>query len=286
MSLEIITSIAEMERVADQLRSTGKRIGVVPTMGYLHEGHLSLVRIAKKNADVVITTIFVNPIQFSPHEDFSSYPRDLQRDVKLVEGAGSDVVFAPDTQAMYPENYMTYVEVEKITDVLEGKFRPTHFRGVTSVVAKLFNIAKPHVAVFGQKDAQQAVVVKQMVHDLNFGIDIIVGPIVREPDGLAMSSRNVYLSPPERSEATVLVQSLRLAEELIRSGEKQCTGIIQQMHKLISSKSTTQIDYISVADSSTLQEYSQLHTGLQALISIAVRIGRTRLIDNTLVTVP
>lgn len=275
-----------MQRFAGQLRSTGKRIGVVPTMGYLHEGHLSLIRIAKKNADVTITTVFVNPTQFAPHEDFSTYPRDLHRDTQLAGAAGSDVLFTPDTQAMYPENYRTFLEFEQIAGVLEGKSRPTHFRGVGTVVAKLLNITKPHTAVFGQKDAQQAVLVKQMVRDLNFDVDIVIGPIVREPDGLAMSSRNAYLSPSERADATVLFQSLTLAEESIRIGERQCSSIRKQMRDLISSRRTAHVDYVSIADSSTLREHSQLHPGMHVLLSLAVCVGRTRLIDNVLVTVP
>lgn len=275
-----------MERMAEKLRAVGKRIGVVPTMGYLHEGHLSLIRIARQYADTIITTIFVNPTQFAPHEDFSAYPRDLERDIKLAQAVGTDILFTPETKEMYPEGYLTYVEVEKITTELEGKSRPTHFRGVTTVVTKLFHIIKPHVAVFGQKDAQQALVVKQMVNDLHFGIEIIVAPIVREPDGLGMSSRNVYLSPQERADATVLFQSLKLAEELIFSGERQCDQIIKQMHDLIISKRTAQVDYISIADASTLEEFSQLHPGNRALVSLAVRIGNTRLIDSTMVTIP
>ncbi len=275
-----------MQRLADRLRSTGKRIGVVPTMGYLHEGHLSLIRIAKKNADIVITTDFVNPTQFAPQEDFSTYPRDLPRDARLAEGAGSDVLFTPDTHAMYPENYLTFLDVEQIADVLEGKARPAHFRGVVTVVAKLFNITKPHVAVFGQKDAQQAILVKQMVRDLNFDIDVIIGPIVRESDGLAMSSRNVYLSSSERADATVLFQSLISAEESIRKGERQCGNIIKQMHDVISARYTAHVEYVSIADSLTLREYSQLNPGMHVLVSLAVRVGRTRLIDNILVSVP
>jgi len=264
----------------------GKRIGVVPTMGYLHDGHLSLIRIARTRADVVITTIFVNPTQFAPHEDFASYPRDLERDKRLAESAGTDYLFVPEMQEMYPEGYKTYVEVEDLTRVLEGRSRPTHFRGVTTVVTKLFHITKPHVAVFGQKDAQQAAVIKQMVKDLDFGIDIVVGPIVREQDGLAMSSRNVYLSPSERADATVLYESLLLAEKLIKQGVRDSARIIGEMKNLIASKPTAKIDYISTADARTLQEVSQLRSGDTVLISLALRIGTTRLIDNVQLTIP
>lgn len=283
--MDSISSIAEMQRVAENVRSAGKRIGLVPTMGYLHEGHLSLIRTAHHHADTVIVTIFVNPTQFAPHEDFLKYPRDLERDKKLAEGAGADILFTPETTAMYLDGYHTYVDVEKITKVLEGKSRPTHFRGVTTVVAKLFNITKPHVAVFGQKDAQQAMVVMQMVRDLNFDVEIIVAPIVREQDGLAMSSRNVYLLPRERADAAVLSQSLKLAEELIRGGERLSDRIIKQMQTLISSKPTAEVDYISIADASTLEELPHLHSGDSVLISLAVRVGTTRFIDNSMVTI-
>lgn len=254
-------------------------------MGYLHEGHLSLIRIAKEKSDVVITTIFVNPLQFAPNEDYDKYPRDLERDVKLAQSAGCDIIFHPSVEEMYPENFLTYVEVEKLTKVLEGEFRPTHFRGVTTVVAKLFNITKPHIAVFGQKDAQQALIIKQMVRDLNFDIEIIVAPIVREPDGLAMSSRNVYLSESERKDATVLYQSLKLAEKLIEEGERNSGVIISKMEELIKSKPTAKIDYIAIVDPNTLEKVENLSEGKEYLIALAVRIGSTRLIDNTLVKI-
>ena len=274
-----------MQSTSDQLRVDGKRIGVVPTMGYLHTGHLSLMRIARQHSDVVISTIFVNPTQFSPNEDFSTYPRDIERDTTLASSAGTDILFTPETKEMYPVHYFTYVDVEKITGVLEGKFRPTHFRGVTTIVVKLFNITKPHVAVFGQKDAQQAVVIKQMAKDLNFDILIIVAPIVREADGLAMSSRNVYLSSVERKEALVLSRSLKLAEQLIAQGGHQSSMVMKEMNKLITAQPSAHIDYISIADPVTLQEKSELTPGETVLISLAVRIRTTRLIDNTLVTV-
>lgn len=283
--MTIINSISEMQQAADALRHEDKRIGVVPTMGYLHEGHLSLIRIAKKKSDVVVTTIFVNPMQFGPNEDLSKYPRDLERDTSLAESAGTDILFVPDEKEMYPEAYHTYVNVEKITEVLEGSFRPTHFRGVATVVAKLLNIAKPHVAVFGQKDAQQAAVVRQAVKDLNFDVEIIVAPIVREPDGLAMSSRNVYLSPDERKHALALSQSLELARKRIATGERRCEVVISEMRKHIASRPSARIDYISIADAGTLQELTSLVQGTTALVSLAVRIGSTRLIDNTLITV-
>lgn len=283
--MRIITKVKEMQKVADELRREGKIIGVVPTMGYLHEGHLSLIRIAKEKSDVVITTIFVNPLQFAPHEDYDKYPRDFERDVKLAQSAGCDIIFHPSVEEMYPENFLTYVEVEKITKVLEGEFRPTHFRGVTTVVTKLFNITKPHIAVFGQKDAQQALIIKQMVRDLNFDIEIIVAPIVRESDGLAMSSRNVYLSETERKDATVLYQSLKLAEKLVKEGERNPQNIISQMEELIKSKPTAKIDYVAIVDPNTLERVEKLEESKEYLVAIAVRIGSTRLIDNTVVKI-
>ena len=278
--MKIISEISKMQQTSDEFRRQGRNIALVPTMGYLHNGHLELIKVAKQNADVVITTLFVNPTQFGPSEDFNKYPRDVERDKKLAESVGTDVLFIPTQNEMYPADYLTYVEVEKITKVLEGKFRPSHFRGVATVVAKLFNITKPHIAVFGQKDAQQAVVIKQMVRDLNFDIKIIVVPIVRETDGLAMSSRNVYLTSTERSESIVLFQSLQLAKQLIEKGERNCNKIISEMTKLISTKPSASIDYISIADAGTLQEFTNLKSGDNVLISLAVRFGATRLIDN------
>ncbi|MEK9138297.1 MAG: pantoate--beta-alanine ligase [Bacteroidota bacterium] len=279
----LVRDVKEMQRTAESLRSQGKRIGVVPTMGYLHKGHLKLIEVAKQHADVVVTTNFVNPTQFGPAEDFSRYPRDLGRDTELASRAGTDIVFAPDTTAMYPDGYATYVEVERLTNVLEGRSRPGHFRGVATIVAKLFNITRPHVAVFGQKDAQQVVVVRQMLKDLDFDIDLIVCPIVREADGLAMSSRNTYLSPEQRLQATALFKSLKLAEELIKSGERQSPLVLERMVDLITRNSSGVIDYISIADAMTLQELTQCKGPL--LISLAVRFGSTRLIDNTTITV-
>jgi pantoate--beta-alanine ligase len=283
--MRIISKVKEMQKVADELRKEGKIIGVVPTMGYLHEGHLSLIRLAKEKSDVVITTIFVNPLQFAPNEDYDRYPRDFERDVKLAQSAGCDIIFHPSVEEMYPQNFLTYVEVDKLTKVLEGEFRPTHFRGVTTVVAKLFNITKPHIAVFGQKDAQQALIIKQMVRDLNFDIEIIVAPIIREPDGLAMSSRNVYLSDSERKDATVLYESLKLAEKLIENGERNSENIILKMEELIKSKPTAKIDYIAIVEPETLEKVETLSEGKEYLIALAVRIGSTRLIDNTIVKI-
>jgi len=283
--MKVITNIKEMQYTSEVFRLQGKRIGIVPTMGYLHDGHLSLVKIAREHSEVVIMTLFVNPTQFAPNEDFHNYPRDFERDKRLAKRAGVDILFAPTNEQMYPEDYLTYVETEKITKILEGKFRPTHFRGVTTIVAKLFNLTKPHVAVFGQKDAQQLVVIKQMVKDLHFDIEIIAAPIVREADGLAMSSRNVYLSPDERKQALVLSQSLQVAADLISKGERKSSAVRDAMAKLIMSQPSARIDYISLADPEKLEERETLTEGETVLISLAVRIGKTRLIDNVMVRV-
>ncbi len=281
--MRIITQIAEMQTTAESLRNSGKRIGFVPTMGFLHDGHLSLLHEAKKYADVTVMSIFVNPTQFGPTEDFEDYPRDFERDVALAESAGCDIIFYPDRHDVYPDPYLTYVTVEKITAVLCGASRPTHFRGVTTIVAKLFNIVKPHVAVFGQKDAQQALVIKRMTADLNFDVQIVVAPIVREPDGLAMSSRNTYLLPHQRQQAVVLYQSLQLAQKMIADGERNATVIQQAMRKLIEQQPDAQIDYISLVDTTNLEPLQQLHG--EVLIALAVKIGKPRLIDNVIVTI-
>jgi pantoate--beta-alanine ligase len=253
-------------------------------MGFLHEGHLSLIKLAREKSDAVIVTIFVNPTQFSPAEDFSRYPRDIKRDRQLAKAAGCDVLFTPSARGMYPEDYLTYVQVERLSNVLEGKFRPTHFRGVSTVVAKLFIITKPHLAVFGQKDAQQAIIIKQIVRDLNFDIDILVAPIVRETDGLAMSSRNVYLSPGERSDALVLRKALDLAESTIHRGEFDTGRIKRKIRQLITSGRHVDVDYAAVVDAETLEELAKLQRGRRTLIALAARVGRTRLIDNTVLT--
>jgi len=281
--MKLIKSILEMQQTADLLHRNGAKIGIVPTMGYLHEGHLSLIREAKLHADVVVTTIFVNPVQFAPNEDYKKYPRDLERDILHASSAGSDFLFVPSVEEMYPPDYLTFVEVEKITSILEGKSRPSHFRGVTTVVAKLFNIIKPHIALFGQKDAQQAIVIKQMVRDLNYGIKIIIAPIVREEDGLAMSSRNVYLSPEERKESTVIYKSLKRGEELILSGERDASRVVAEIVRYLNTQPLVKVDYVSVTDANTLGECSVINEKSQILISVAVRVGTTRLIDNIIV---
>lgn len=282
--MRIISTIREMQRVAEKLRLEGKRIGVVPTMGYLHEGHLSLIKLARERSDVVIVTIFVNPTQFGPAEDFKRYPRDLERDRRLAQAAGCDVLFTPGVSEMYPEGYLTYVQVDKLSNILEGEFRPTHFRGVATVVAKLFNITKPHLAVFGQKDSQQTLIIKQVAKDLNFDLDILVAPIVRDADGLAMSSRNVYLGPQERTDALVLRKALDLAERMIHGGVHDTRKIRRRMGRLITSGRNADLDYVAIVDADTLEELPELEKGRRTLIALAVRIGKTRLIDNTILT--
>ncbi len=254
--------------------------GFVPTMGYLHEGHLSLARRARAENDFVAVSIYVNPTQFAPTEDLSSYPRDLERDLALLQGEGVDLVFTPDDALMYPSGYQTYVTVEKLTTVLEGVSRPTHFRGVTTVVAKLFNLVQPTRAYFGQKDYQQSVVVRQMAADLNFNLEIVVCPTVREADGLAMSSRNNYLSPPQRQAATVLSRALRHGLALLDEGERNGRSLRAAMQSIIEAESLARLDYVSVAHPLTLQELDEVDQ--TAVLSTAVFVGKTRLIDNML----
>jgi len=284
MPVRVIESLREMQSEAESLRLAGKRIGFVPTMGYLHEGHLSLVRIARQHADVVVVSIFVNPTQFGPNEDYARYPRDLPRDLQLLEQEGVDIVFHPRVEEMYPQPYYTYVEVQKLTEPLCGASRPGHFRGVTTVVAKLFNLVKPHLAVFGQKDAQQARVIQQMVRDLNFDVEIVVAPIIREPDGLAMSSRNTYLNPQERQDALVLYRSLCRAKQLIELGERNPQALRQEMEQILTSVPSSRIDYVAIVNPDTLEEVSRLEG--KVMIALAVWIGNARLIDNMVLDVP
>jgi pantoate--beta-alanine ligase len=259
-------------------RSFQGSLGLVPTMGYLHEGHLSLIRRARQDCEHVVVSIFVNPTQFGPKEDLSKYPRDLERDLSLIEPLGVDLVWMPTPEVMYPDGFQTWVEVETVTRPLEGAMRPGHFRGVTTVVAKLFNAVQPQRAYFGQKDAQQAAVIRQMTHDLNFPIEIVVCPIVREPDGLAMSSRNVYLEPEQRKAATVLHRALHAAKNVYENGEREAEQLRQVMREVIAFEPLAQIQYVSCADYDTLQELETV-TG-KTLLSMAVFLGKTRLIDN------
>lgn len=256
-------------------------LGVVPTMGYLHEGHLALVRRAKGECDHVAVTIFVNPTQFGPKEDLARYPRDLPRDLDLLRQAGVDLVFVPSAAEMYPQPYHTYVDVDGVTEPLEGARRPGHFRGVATVVCKLFNIVGAERAYFGQKDAQQSVVIKQMVRDLNMPTDVVIVPTVREKDGLAMSSRNVYLDPRQRAAAPVLYGALHAAQRLYEQGERHAPALRHAVEQLLAQEPLADVEYISVADAGTLHELDgTIEHG--ALISLAVRFGTTRLIDNVL----
>ena len=273
--MQVVGPIFEIRALRQKLSGT---VGFVPTMGYLHEGHLALVKQARIENFAVIVSIYVNPAQFGPREDFGAYPRDLHRDLELLRGGGVDIVFVPADDEMYPPGFSSWVDVEKVTERLEGASRPGHFRGVATIVAKLFNIVQPSRAYFGQKDAQQVVVIKRMVADLNMGIEIVVVPTVRESDGLAMSSRNIYLSPKERQAATILFKALTLARKLGRGGEKDAEKIRRQMTALIQKEPLAQIDYVSIADAETLEELNLIDR--PAVASLVVRIGKTRLIDN------
>jgi pantoate--beta-alanine ligase len=271
----IVTSLDELRSARLLLVGT---VGFVPTMGYLHEGHISLARRAKDECDSVVASIFVNPTQFGAHEDLSKYPRNLERDLSLLEAAGVDLVWTPTPEVMYPSGYGTWVEVEGLTKPLEGASRPGHFRGVTTVVAKLFNAIQPQKAYFGQKDAQQAAVIRKMTHDLNFPVKIVVCPIIREADGLAMSSRNSYLSAEERQAATVLFRALTVAKSAYERGERSADALRKIMTETIASEPLAQMQYVSAADYDTLEELETV-TG-KTLLSMAVFMGRTRLIDN------
>ena len=278
--MEIIHNVSLMQKRAEELRSAGKKIGFVPTMGFFHEGHLELMRVARRNADVLVVSIFVNPIQFGPSEDYDRYPKDIERDKKKAQEVGVDILFLPSVEEMYPDGFQTKVHVEKLTQHLCGLFRPGHFDGVTTVVTKLFNIVKPHVAVFGDKDYQQLLVIKRMVKDLNMDIHIIGVPIVRESDGLAMSSRNVYLSPEERKSALCLKKSIDLAIEMVKKGESDASLIKRKVKELINSHPFTKIQYVSICDPETLEEVDQIKD--RALIALAVFVGNARLIDNAI----
>ncbi len=281
--MRIIHDIKEMKALVQEVRRQQKTIGFVPTMGCLHEGHLALMKEAKSKTDFVVASIFVNPIQFGVGEDYEEYPRDLNRDSFLVESAGVDAVFTPPVKEMYPHGYATFVDVQQLTDKLCGKSRPGHFRGVTTVVTKLFNIIQPDIAFFGQKDAQQSIILQKMVEDLNMNLKIDTIPTVREVDGLAMSSRNSYLNPEERKAALVLYRSLTAAQKLIESGERNTNVLIKQMNELISLEPLAKIDYIEILSFPDLAETEYLLG--RNLIALAVFIGKTRLIDNMVVEV-
>lgn len=282
--MQVISSVAALRQHLDTQRMAGKRIGLVPTMGFLHDGHLSLVRAARQACDAVVMSIFVNPKQFGPNEDFESYPRDMARDLRLARDGGVDVVFTPEVSEVYPEGFQSQVSVRGLTECLCGASRPGHFDGVTTVVAKLFNMVGPDRAYFGQKDYQQATVIQRMARDLNLPLTIVVCPIVREPDGLAMSSRNAYLSPAERLAAQVLYRALQVAASRIAEGERQAQPLAAALRDVIAAEPLARIDYVAVCDPQTLAPVEALSETV--LVALAVHIGRTRLIDNALYPVP
>ncbi|MCX5665851.1 MAG: pantoate--beta-alanine ligase [Candidatus Omnitrophica bacterium] len=281
--MKTIENISRMSTFVKIMKKEGKSIGLVPTMGYLHEGHLSLVKAAKKHTDVVVMSIFINPLQFGPKEDFQKYPRDLKHDEEMAREAGVDVIFYPSLKDIYPEGYATYVTVEKLTGNLCGESRPGHFRGVATIVTKLFNIVKPDVAYFGQKDMQQALMIRKMASDLNMDIEVKIIPIVRDDDGLAMSSRNIYLSDAERKDAVVLYQSLKNAETLIKNGERDARKVIKTVEDMIRAKQSARIEYVKLVDTKELKDLKMI-TGEIAL-AVAVFFSNTRLIDNITIMV-
>jgi len=279
--MKLIETIDAMQRLCEELRLSGKTIALVPTMGFFHEGHLELMRVGRRLSDILAISIFVNPTQFAPNEDFQAYPRDMEGDLAGAMDAGVDLVFAPSVDEMYPDGHQTRISVERVAKHLCGLSRPGHFDGVTTVVAKLFNIAKPHLALFGKKDYQQLTVVKRMVKDLDMDIQIIGVPTVREPDGLAMSSRNTYLNLEERKSALCLKKSLDLSKGMFEQGEKDAQRIKQAVERLILSHPFTEIDYVNICDPASLEDVDRIEE--KALLALAVKVGRARLIDNCLI---
>ncbi|MGD8335915.1 MAG: pantoate--beta-alanine ligase [Desulfobacterales bacterium] len=278
--VKVIPTVEQMQERAESLRLDGRRIACVPTMGFLHDGHLSLMRIAKQRADVLVVSVFVNPAQFGPEEDFETYPRNLERDLELCAKEDVDIVFTPETGALYSDDYQSYVKLEHLPHHLCGLSRPVFFTGVATVVCKLFNIVRPHIAVFGEKDYQQLLIIRRMVQDLNFNIEIIGGPIVREKDGLAMSSRNAYLTPDQRPAALTLYRSLVQARKRVETGERDAARILKEVRDLITAQPETDIDYLSICDPETLIDVERIDR--TALMALAVKVGKTRLIDNTI----
>ncbi len=277
----MVRNVGEMKALSREIRQKGQRVGFVPTMGFFHEGHLALMRYARPRCDQLVVSLFVNPIQFGPKEDFREYPRDFERDAKLAQEEGVDILFAPEAEDMYPEGFQTYVEVTGLSKPLCGAKRPGHFRGVATVVLKLFNIVRPHFAVFGLKDYQQFLVIRQMVRDLNLDIEILGHPIVREPDGLAMSSRNIYLSPEERKSALCLYQALELAKRRVAEGVREVSALTEELSQFVSSHPYTKIDYIEFRHPETLAEVTEIKG--PTLLALAVFVGRARLIDNAII---
>lgn len=276
--MEVIKTIKEMKEFSSQARRAGKTIAFVPTMGYFHDGHLSLMREGRRRGNLLIISLFVNPTQFGPNEDFKNYPRDFERDSKMAEEVGVDVLFAPEASDMYPLNHQTIVRVEKVTQNLCGRSRPIHFQGVTTVVMMLFEIVMPHVAIFGEKDYQQLVTIQQMVRDLHMSVEVVGMPTVREADGLAMSSRNAYLLPEERKAAPSLYRSLQKAKELLRKGERKADRILHEMKGIFQSEPLVRIDYVQICDATTLQDVDRIEGDV--VVALAAYLGKTRLIDN------
>jgi pantoate--beta-alanine ligase len=276
--MKISETVEDARAISRSATISGKRVGLVPTMGALHEGHLSLVRAAKAKCDVVAVSLFVNPAQFGPNEDFSQYPRTFERDRKLLEKEGVHLLFAPSVDEMYPKGASTYVTVENLSQKLCGKSRPGHFRGVTTVVSKLFHIVEPHAAFFGQKDAAQATIIRRMVRDLNIPVEIVVCPIVREPDGLAMSSRNAYLDPQQRKSALVLYRSLMRVQELFNHSERNAARLIAAGKETFAQEPSMRLDYFEIVDPGNLESLS--HLSQRSLVAVAAFVGTTRLIDN------
>lgn len=281
--IEIIETVNRMQEKAEEIRLSGKIIGLFPTLGFLHEGHLELIRQGRKRADILVMSLFVNPTQFGPDEDFDKYPRDIEGDINKAQREGVDIAFLPSPDEMYPDGFQSSVKVETITRFLCGQSRPGHFEGVTTVVAKLFNIIKPHFALFGQKDFQQLAVIKRMVKDLNMDIEIVAVPTVREPDGLAMSSRNKYLNPEERKSALCLKKSIDMAVKMAGEGELSSKKIIASIRDLIISFPFTNIEYINICDPETLEDINTLKRN--SLLALAVKVGSTRLIDNCVINI-
>jgi pantoate--beta-alanine ligase len=278
--VKVIPTVEQMQERAESLRQGGRRIACVPTMGFLHDGHLSLMRLARRRADVLVVSVFVNPAQFGPEEDFETYPRNLERDLELCAKEDVDIVFTPKTGALYPNGYQSYVKLQHLPHHLCGLSRPVFFTGVATVVTKLLNIVRPHIAVFGEKDYQQLLVIRRMVQDLNFNTEIIGAPIVREKDGLAMSSRNAYLTPDQRPAALTLYRSLLQARKRIETGERDAARILKEVRDLITAQPETHIDYLSICDPETLIDVERIDR--PALMALAVKVGKTRLIDNTI----
>jgi pantoate--beta-alanine ligase len=274
-----------MHQLSGQIRLEKKSIGLVPTMGFLHEGHLSLIEKSKSKCDFTVVSVFVNPTQFAPNEDFGKYPRDIERDKELLIQNKVDVLFLPSEKEIYGDNFQTYIEVGELSKVLEGEFRPSHFKGVTTVVAILLNSVKPDLAFFGQKDAQQAAIIKRMILDLKLDVEIVICPIVRENDGLAMSSRNSYLSSEERKKALVLYKSLNLAKHLMEEGERKTKPVISEMKNIIDNVKTSKLDYIEIVEADSFNVSEELEPGKEYYVLIACKIGSTRLIDNLKITV-